>query len=172
MYEKDDWNHHIIPVVKCAKKLAKIYKVNEEIVELAALLHDIGRTDLKKGKDHHITGIPKAEEILKKYNFSEKVIEEVKHCIESHRGSKSIKPKTKIAEIISNADGMAHLDNFFILIYLGTKIKMRYKEIIEWINKKIERDWNTKLTLPEAKKMMKEKYKAIKLLLYSAKKYI
>jgi len=64
---------------------------------------------------------------------------------------------------------MAHFDNFFILIFLGAKKKMKYKEIIEWIDKKIERDWNTKLTLPEAKKMMKEKYKAIKLLLDSTK---
>jgi len=64
---------------------------------------------------------------------------------------------------------MAHFDNFFILIFLDAKKKMKYKENIEWNDKKIERDWNTKLTLPEAKKMMKEKYKAIKLLLDSTK---
>ena len=41
--EEEDWKYHIVPVVEYAKKLAKILKVDEEIVELAALLHDIGQ---------------------------------------------------------------------------------------------------------------------------------
>jgi len=95
---ESDWVYHILPVVKYAKKLAKIYKVDEEVVELAALLHDIGRVKLEEDEEHHIIGVPKAERILRKYNYSEKIIKEVKHCIESHRTIKGPKPKTMIAK--------------------------------------------------------------------------
>jgi len=169
--ENNDWKYHIVPVVNYSKKLAKTIGVNEEIAELAALLHDIGRM-VSEDENHHLTGLPVAEKILKKYNYSRKVIDEVKHCIESHRGSKDIKPRTKTAQIISNADVMAHFDNFPVLIFFGSKKEFKFEEIIKWLDNKIERDWRKKLTIPEAKEMMKEKYKAIRLILNSTKKYL
>lgn len=169
--ENNDWKYHIVPVVNYSKKLAKTMEVNEEIAELAALLHDIGRM-VSEDENHHLTGLPVAEKILKQYNYSQEVVDEVKHCIESHRGSKDIKPRTKIAKIISNADVMAHFDNFLVLIFFGSKKKFKFEEIIKWLDAKIERDWKKKLTIPEARKMMGEKYKAIKLILNSTKKYL
>jgi len=166
--KEGDWKYHILVVVKYARKLAKIYKADEEIVELAALLHDIGRTKLHDDENHHISGVPEAEKILKKYNYSEKIIEEVKHCVRSHRGSKDIKRKTISAEIIANADAMAHFDVLPIFFY-WRKDKESFEEIIEWVDEKIERDWNKKITLSKAKKMVEKKYKAIKLLLNSLK---
>ena len=62
------WKYHIAPVVKYAKKLAKILNVDEEITELAALLHDIGKSKFGS-KDHEITGIKEAEKILKQNNY-------------------------------------------------------------------------------------------------------
>jgi len=169
--ESEDWKFHILAVVDYSKKLAKILKVNEEIAELAALLHDIGRLKFG-GENHHLTGAKEAEKILKKYKFKKEIIGEIKHCIESHRGATDITPKTKLAKIIANADVMAHFDNFLVLVYYGAQRKFGYEETIEWLNRKIERDWEKKLTLSQAKKMMKEKYKAIKLLLNSTRKYI
>jgi len=169
--EREDWKFHILPVVEYSKRLAKDLKANEEIAELAALLHDIGRIKFG-GENHHITGAKEAEKILKKYKFEKEIIEEIKHCIESHRGATNITPKTKLAKIIANADVMAHFDNFLVLVYYGAQRKFGYEETIEWLNKKIERDWKKKLILPQAKKMIKEKYRAIKLLLTSTKKYI
>ena len=168
--EESDWKYHIVPVVKYAKKLAKIMNVNEETVELAALLHDIGRLKFG-GKDHEITGVPEAEKILKENNYSQDIINEVKHCVESHRGSKNIPPKTIIAKIIANADAMAHFDVLPIFFYWRSN-KQTFEEALKWTSDKIDRDWNKKLTLPEAKEMIKEKYKAIKLVLDSNKEYI
>ena len=166
--EEGDWKYHMLPVIKCAKKLAKIYEADEEIVELAALLHDIGRTKLHDDKNHHISGVPEAEKILKKYNYSEKIIEEVKHCVKSHRGSKNIKPETMIAKIVANADAMAHFDVLPIFFY-WRRDKKSFEEIIKWIDEKIERDWNKKITLSKAKKIVEKKYRAIRLLLDSLK---
>lgn len=168
--EEGDWKYHILPVVKYSKMLAKKYKANLEIVELAALLHDIGRIKLKDEETHHISGIPEAEKILKKFNYPKKVIEEIKHCIESHRSSKGIKPKTTIAKIIANADAMAHFDVLPIFFY-WRNMKDSFEEVVKWVDEKIKRDWNKKITLPEARKIVKNKYKAIRLLLDSLKEY-
>ena len=168
--EEGDWKYHIVPVINYAKKLAKILKVNEETAELAALLHDIGR--IKFGpEDHEITGVPEAEKILKGHNYPQDVIDEVKHCIESHRGSKDVPPRTTIAKIIANADAMAHFDAFPVFFYLRSK-DSSFEDAIKWAEEKLERDWKKKLTLPEARKMMEGKYKAIKLVLDSARAYI
>jgi len=142
--DKENWKYHVVLVVNYAKKLAKIYRVNQEIVELAALLHDIGRIVSKNIKDHDIIGVLKAGNILKKYDYPEDIIKEVKHCVESHRGSKNIKPRTLTAKIITNADAMAHFDVFPILIFigaegkfLGLQRKIEFEEIINVLQYKL-----------------------------------
>jgi len=158
----DMYKSHITLVVKYSKNLAKILKVNEEEVEISALLHDIGK--VKHGnKNHHITSRDEAEKILKQYNLPKEYIEKIKHNIESHNHKNGLIPKTIEAEIISNADAMAHLDVLPRFIYLKSK-ELDFEEAMEWVSKKIEKSWN-KITLKEAKEISKEKYKAIKLIL-------
>lgn len=150
--------------------MAKAYKVDKELVELAALLHDIGRVDIKHDEDHHIVGIPEAEKILRKFNYSEKAIKEVKHCVASHRTSKGSKPKTMVAKIIANADAMAHFD-ILPVFFWWRHGREDFEETVAWAKNKIEKDWQKKLTLPGAKKVVEKKYKAIKLILDSLKEY-
>ena len=159
--EEDDWKFHIYPMVNYSKKLAKILNANKEVTELAALLHDIGRIRFS-GEGHEITGSSEAEKILKQHGYSPDVINRVKHRIQAHRVGNG---KTLEARIISNADAMAHFDNIFIFFYWQSKKGKSYGEILQWVSDKINRDWNKKITLPEAREMMKDKYIAIKLIL-------
>jgi len=171
-FKETDWKYHIIPVIKYAKKLAKEYRINEKMVELAALLHDIGRIEMKDDEEHHIIGIPKAEKILRKYEYPEETIKQVLHCVESHRTSKGPKPMTMLAKIIANADAMAHFDALPVFFYwLATQGKS-FEEIVKWVDEKIEKDWHKKITFPKAKKIVEKKYKAVRLLLDSLKEYI
>jgi uncharacterized protein len=167
--EESDWKYHILPVVKYAKELAKIYVVDEEVIELAALLHDIGRIKFND-EDHHISGAIEAEKILEDQGYSTEIIKEVKHCIESHRGSQNIKPETISAKIIANADAMSHFDSLPIFFYWRKWMKS-FEEVVKFVDEKFERDWNKKITLPEAKKMIEEKYKAVRLLINTLKEY-
>ncbi len=147
--DERNWKFHISHVVKYAKLLAKKLNADEELAELGALLHDIGR--IKFGaKNHEITGIHEAEKILKQLKYTKEIIDEVKHCVESHRGSGNIKPKTIIAKIVANADAMAHFDTVFVLFQVGMKRHNNIEKAVEWVYEKIERDWNKKLTIPEA----------------------
>jgi len=163
IYGYDTWKHHIIPVVNFSKIMAKKLKANKEIVELAAFLHDIGgiRGD---PENHHISGAKDAEIILKRLNYPQEKIEQVKHCIYSHRASKKIERKTVEAKCIASADAMSHFDDIASIFSLAfTKHKMPINEGVPWILNKLERDWQ-KMT-PEAKNIIKDKYKAIKVLL-------
>jgi uncharacterized protein len=164
-YSRNTWEYHILRVAKYSRLLAKKLKADQELAELAALLHDIG--SIKFGEENHeITGQVEAEKILKSLGFSPKIIAEVKECIRSHRGSKDIKPRTLIAKIVSNADAIAHFDTIPILLRVGLKQEGGDEEkAAKWVLEKLERDWKKKLTIPEAKKLTRSKYQAAKLLL-------
>jgi hypothetical protein len=47
-----------------------------------------------------------------------------------------------------------------------------FEEVVKFVDEKIERDWNKKITLPEAKKIIEEKYKAARLIINTLKEYI
>lgn len=164
-FQESDYKYHILVVVKYAKELAKIYGADEKTTEIAALLHDIGRKDLKNDPIHDVLGAVEAEKILKKLGYPELLINEVKHCVASHRVKKGREPQTLIAKIIANADAMSHFDMLPIFYYWWGQRNEKVSETTEWIEKKLKRNWEKKLTFPEAKKMVEEKYKAIKFLI-------
>lgn len=155
--------YHIMSVVKYAKLLAKRFGADKEIAELAALLHDIGVIKGDK-KNHHISGVREAEKILRKLNYPWRKLENIKHCIYAHRSSKSIPRKTIEAKCIASADAMSHFDEIPQLFESAfIRFKMNPEEGKQWISNKLERDW--KKLIPGARKLVKDKYEAAKLIL-------
>lgn len=163
------WKFHIVPVVKYAKQLAKVKKADVKSVEIAALLHDIGRIRFG-GKDHDKTGALESVKILSELGASRDLIEEVRHSTECHR-MKDKMPGTLIAKIIANADAMSHLD-IIPLFFFWRAERGNFDEAYKWVDEKLKRDWNTKLSMPEAKKIMKQKYKAIRVIMDSTKQHM
>lgn len=159
------WTHHILNVVKYAKLMAKRIGADEEIVEMAALLHDYASIkDYDMYKDHHLHGANEAEKILKQFNYPAEKIYQVKHCIMAHRGSKTSQKMTKEALCLADADSMAHFDGISSLFYLAFfSHKMSIEEANDWLRGKLERSWN-KLS-QEAKEIIKDKYEASRILL-------
>ena len=173
-YTEKDYNYHILPVVKNALLLAKKLNADLEVVEIAAYLHDIGRAIKKKfteENEHHITGAEETKKILKELKYDEDFIKKVEHCVLTHRGRKGPKPETLEAEIISCADAMAHFDTFLDLVNYFIKNTNSFEEAVNKIEKKVQRNWNQKLTLSEAKEIVKVKYDSILLLIKSMKEY-
>ena len=161
------YEEHIKYVVKNAKELAKKYKADIEIVELAALLHDIAIiSKVGDREEHHINGSIIAEELLTKYNYPKDKIERVKQCILKHRGSVTIPRNTIEEEIIADADAISHFDNI-TLLYL-TAIKRKGKNIKEaslWVEKKLAKDYNK---LSERTKLdLKDRYENIVNILFN-----
>src|SRR4030042_764498 len=154
---------HFVPVVENAKMLAQKLGADLEIVTIAAWLHDYASVyDFNLYKDHHIHGPKFAQEILSKLNYPQDKIDQVKHCIEAHRGSYGIKRQTLGAECVASGDAMAHITEFPSLLVLAWKVhNMGYHEGIDFALGKMERSWNK--LIPEAKELIKEQYEAIKI---------
>lgn len=102
-----DWLH-VKRVANLAEKLHESMEGDFETLMLSVYLHDIGRSREDNGEiDCHADwGAKEAERILKDYNYSEKVIEEVKHAIKAHRYSNNTEPETIEAKILSDADNL------------------------------------------------------------------
>ncbi len=156
------WTHHIRVVADFAKILAKKTGADEEIVVLAALLHDYSYViNIDFQEEHHIHSARMAEELLKKYGYPEEKIEKVKHCILTHRGSKNIPRETIEAEVVASADALTHFNSVNDLLYVAFVIKKMDTDTgTKWVLDKLNRSWNK--LLPEAKDMIKEKYDSIK----------
>jgi len=160
-FGKTAWNH-IKNGVKYSLILSEKLNADKEVVEIAALLHDYGSI-IGEYKEHHIVSSKKAEEILKGYNYPTEKIENIKHCIYTHRSSKGLKKETVEAEIVASADVMAHFDEIIDLLRVAfITHKMNLEESTNFIINKIEKDMNK--IMPEGKEIIKEKYDAFKLL--------
>ena len=108
------WEEHIKYVVQESLELAKTYGTDIEIVELAALLHDIALMS-KTGTrlEHHVNGANIARNLLTKYGYQEEKLNKVAKCILNHRSSKN---STSIEELcVADADILAHFDNILMV---------------------------------------------------------
>ena len=100
------WDH-TWRVYKLAVSLGEQEKADLEIVSVAALLHDIGRTreDKSRGEHCHATwGAEMAREILTKEGIEKERIDRIAHCIATHRFRDDKLPETLEASVLFDAD--------------------------------------------------------------------
>ncbi len=151
------YRYHFLPVAKFAKILSQKLGIEDlELIEIAALLHDIGSLE---GDDehHHLIGQEYAQEILKKLGYPKEKIEIVKKCIFSHRASQNIKRLSLEEQCITCADALAHIDQSTSLLYHAFVGKrMNLPQGRKWVKEKLKKSW--KKLIPEAKELIKDKY--------------
>ncbi|MFB1064381.1 HD domain-containing protein [Natrinema sp. H-ect4] len=104
-----DW-HHVRRVEALAETLVERHpkSVDERVVRLAVVLHDIGRVreDCGEIDDHAAWGAREAGAILRELGAEAGVIERVQHCIRAHRYSNDIEPETLEAKLVADADNL------------------------------------------------------------------
>ena len=149
---------HIESVVRNASFLAKEYGADEEIVAIAAWLHDIASvTDYALYKEHHIHGADIARPILEALGYEEKRIVHVQECIYCHRGSRRMEMPSVEAVCVADADAISHFDSIPSLLYLAyVKKGMSLEEGISFVRGKLERSF-AKLS-DRSKEVYREKY--------------
>lgn len=117
-----DWSH-VIRVLKTATYIAEKEGFDTNLLKVAVYLHDIGRESLReKNYDHAVAGAKMAEKILRKHGFSNDLIREICHCIETHRFRNNKVPKSNEAKCLFDADKLDALGALGIArsyIYLG-----------------------------------------------------
>ena len=159
------YNVHVKYVVKYSKELAKKLNADEEIVEIAALLHDIGRID-GTNENHHEVGAEYAEEFLIKNGYDKEKTVIVKNCILSHRGSVKIERKSIEAECVASADAMAHFGDipamfYWVYVFLDKDMEEGKTMVLDKYKRSFEK------MIPEAQEIVREKYDAVMKILES-----
>lgn len=97
---------HLIRVFNICRKIAPEEKTDLQVLEAAALLHDLGRERerRKPNLDHAEESAKIAKVILKEIDFPQEKAPEVLHAIRSHRFSRGPEPETLEAKILQDAD--------------------------------------------------------------------
>ena len=101
-----DWDH-TERVLQLCLRIGRKEKTDLGILKLAAVLHDIGRSeeDRTNGKVcHSEAGAALARTILGAHGLPETTIDRVAHCIETHRFRNKAVPATKEAKVLFDAD--------------------------------------------------------------------
>lgn len=159
--------YHTKRVIKTAKYLAKKEGANIFIVEMAALLHDIGRVEEYKHKysennlNHADISAKNAKPILRKFNLDKKTIDNICHAIIAHRfRSPTEQAQTIEAKVLRDADKLDSLGAIGIArayIWLGEyRIGTIYVGKKEWVkfdikskdakHDSLQREWAIKLS--------------------------
>lgn len=98
---------HTDRVRKLALHIWKIENADMEVLEIAALLHDIGRKEELKCRwkvCHAELWAKKAKKILEEFEIEKEKLDNIIHCIETHRFRKWNIPETLEAKILYDAD--------------------------------------------------------------------
>src|SRR5512144_3193899 len=93
---------HVLRVMVMADRIAQAESADREIVQAAALLHDIGLDDGRTG--HETSAARRAIEILRAQGYTEVFCAAVAHAIESHRFRSGPAPQTLEAKVLFDAD--------------------------------------------------------------------
>ncbi|WP_254521927.1 HD domain-containing protein [Natrinema caseinilyticum] len=104
-----DW-HHVRRVEALAETLVDRHgrPVDERVVRLAVVLHDIGRAHEDRGEidDHATWGAREAGRVLRNLDGDRNTIERVQHCVRAHRYSNEVEPETLEAKVVCDADNL------------------------------------------------------------------
>lgn len=158
---KDEYNlyeEHVKYVYKYACLLIQNTKVDEEIVKLSALLHDISMTDKALDRSRHNEySMQMAEKLLESYNYPKEKIELIKKCILNHSSKRKEFRNTMVEQILVDADAMAHFDCVDSLYSLASKVmNLNEKESLEFVKDKLTKDYNE--ISDKSKKYIEDKY--------------
>jgi len=156
----EDMLAHNKNVEKFAVEIAKRYKnVKFFPLMLAAHLHDIGLSASNDHEKHAVVGYNVTKEYLKKYKLPVDQVELTALCTLNHRGDKKIN-KSLEEKIISSAAAMDFVDRSLFLFTEKCK-EINYTDAVIWIKRVLSRIME-RIELPEARRIIKPKYEAVK----------
>ncbi len=116
---------HVRQVVNVSKNLARELGADEEVVVLAAWLHDIAKPGMGSVKEHGDAGAEMAREILLEKSISQDVVERVCDVIRKHVGLTLKEPIQPLeAQVLWDADKIAKLGAVGLIHYLVNGIKI------------------------------------------------
>lgn len=158
---------HVKRVLNSCLNIGKKLNANLIILEISALLHDIGRKYENKGnmgKNHAEISAGMALNFLTSRDFklSQEEIDNIIHSIRSHSFSNIALPNTLEAKILSDADKLDALGAIGLFRTIGFAIKKGagLEKVINHLERKILK-LKDQMNLPISKKLAEERNQII-----------
>lgn len=156
-YVRRDWifpNHFDI-MIDLSKDMCKKYGGDIVICELAALLHDVGlvyKRETASPEGHELRSVEYTREVLKKFDFYQKIIDEVIECIVSTEKDEKGKHLSINAQILRTSDIVSQ----FIGVHYFAKAAFSgdWKFHYNWMKDRIESCYS-KVCFEDERKMVK-----------------
>lgn len=165
---KKEYVCHIRYVAQIGLQLAKEHGgLGLDVIEVACLLHDVGRDKELPGEDHAETGKRIAEEVLRDSKFTEEQKEKIYLCISSH-GSEEV-PLTIEEQIIRSADAGSKVEYHEAFMLMCKKTT--YEERLLWGMKYLQKGFD-KISISWYKEKVRQKYDSINEIYQSISKMI
>lgn len=166
---KDDIHgfSHVIRVLDLCLDIGKKLGANLHVLEITALLHDIGRGNEEQGinnRNHAEISAEMSLDFIKSRDFqiSQVELDNIIHCIRAHSFSNKTVPKTLEAKILSDVDKLDALGAIGLYRTIGFTIKNQggIEQVIEHLENKILK-LRDQLYLEESRKIADERKKII-----------
>ena len=144
------WNH-TLEVRDYALKLQEVYGGNRDVVEISALLHDVGKAELR-APGHEKISARMAKNLLGKLDFGEDLIEKVTSCV-LYEDFSSLE-----SEILRSADSMSLLAGGARgrEWYFANVLKNNKRKIL----KELTKSWE-EISFDRARGLVKKDYQAL-----------
>ena len=159
------WKNHLQGVAHKTVELAKRFGANEDLAVAGAWLHDFGDAFVHRHSDEHEeVSVSKAKKVLLEAGYSGDETQEVLEVIiEPHSCKDGNIPTTIEGKILATADALAHLTTDFYVQYAWKHLPQNksYDEFINWVNEKLDRDYNKKIFFEEIREEVKNRYRSL-----------
>jgi len=161
---------HLQRVRRNSLELAKNYNVDMEVLEIAALLHDVNQPIGKKN-EHVEMSVDTAKKILESCTVEKEKAEKILRIVSEHSTERITNKSSMESKILFDADkldGIGAVGIARVFSYSGQH-SMSIKEAMAWYRKKIDIAINA-LNTKEAKEIAKEKLAYVEDFLYRLEK--
>lgn len=153
---------HLEIVEKIAAELCDYYpQADGQIVEVMAWMHDYGK--ILDFNNQYQTTLTKGRSKLLELGFSEEFSKKVISYIETLDQKLEVDIHTAPIEvqIVSSADGCSHMTGPFMALWWYENPKKPIRDLLQDNRKKLYKDWDRKIVLPEARESFKDHFKII-----------
>lgn len=153
---------HLELIEKIAFELCDYYpNANREMVELLVWVHDYGK--IFDYYNEHQKTIELAPGTLKECGFAQQIIDTIMEWMDIYDRPQEVDLRTAPIEvqIVSSADGCAHLTGPFMTIFWQEFADRPYEDLMAGNLRKAKKDWEYKIVIPEARQAFQKHFDVV-----------
>jgi hypothetical protein len=150
-------DQHLEIVEQLSLEISKNYEPDMDLVLSLVWIHDYAKTvGIRDDKEV----ISRSRSFLLELGFEEEYIDKLINLLEifERKEPEELRNSPIEVQIVSTADGASHMIGTFYQRYVYENPDVPFDELMESNLRKLDKDWNRKIVLPEVKEKLQERY--------------